>query len=198
MWDNTFVFFFQAEDGIRDVAVTGVQTCALPILRRECARGEPANSRDWVAHGHGCLAKRRRPASLWPGNSAASAWRGDWAAPRVGGDAPVARGVGGCIAQRSVDVCRNCIGSDDCGCAGLRRARAASDESRSDGGAEIREKFGLAEPQSGTEVGIPVDGTSGSLSRDVFHLPLFAVCFPGLPPRLLSENAFPPLDTQGT
>src|SRR5256884_3955192 len=109
MWDNTFVFFFQAEDGIRDVAVTGVQTCALPILRRECARGEPANSRDWVAHGHGCLAKRRRPASLWPGNSAASAWRGDWAAPRVGGDAPVARGVGGCIAQRSVDVCRNVL-----------------------------------------------------------------------------------------
>src|SRR5205809_3497872 len=29
-----FIFFFQAEDGIRDVAVTGVQTCALPILLR--------------------------------------------------------------------------------------------------------------------------------------------------------------------
>src|SRR5690625_5720710 len=27
-----FVFFFQAEDGIRDGHVTGVQTCALPIL----------------------------------------------------------------------------------------------------------------------------------------------------------------------
>src|SRR2546429_7425126 len=27
------LFFFQAEDGIRDVAVTGVQTCALPIWR---------------------------------------------------------------------------------------------------------------------------------------------------------------------
>src|SRR3989449_6142179 len=27
----SMVFFFQAEDGIRDVAVTGVQTCALPI-----------------------------------------------------------------------------------------------------------------------------------------------------------------------
>src|SRR2546426_6610636 len=26
------VFFFQAEDGIRDYKVTGVQTCALPIL----------------------------------------------------------------------------------------------------------------------------------------------------------------------
>src|SRR5256884_1224243 len=29
-----FFFFFQAEDGIRDVAVTGVQTCALPIYYR--------------------------------------------------------------------------------------------------------------------------------------------------------------------
>src|SRR5689334_25428351 len=28
-----FVFFFQAEDGIRDGTVTGVQTCALPIYR---------------------------------------------------------------------------------------------------------------------------------------------------------------------
>src|SRR3712207_7386095 len=26
-------FFFQAEDGIRDIGVTGVQTCALPISR---------------------------------------------------------------------------------------------------------------------------------------------------------------------
>src|SRR5260370_17296439 len=26
-----FIFFFQAEDGIRDSSVTGVQTCALPI-----------------------------------------------------------------------------------------------------------------------------------------------------------------------
>src|SRR2546430_14310613 len=29
-----FFFFFQAEDGIRDLTVTGVQTCALPILCR--------------------------------------------------------------------------------------------------------------------------------------------------------------------
>src|SRR2546427_7399686 len=28
-----FFFFFQAEDGIRDLTVTGVQTCALPILQ---------------------------------------------------------------------------------------------------------------------------------------------------------------------
>src|SRR5688572_499313 len=30
--ENVFLFF-QAEDGIRDLTVTGVQTCALPILR---------------------------------------------------------------------------------------------------------------------------------------------------------------------
>src|SRR5690625_7098831 len=33
------IFFFQAEDGIRDGHVTGVQTCALPIY--ETARGAP-------------------------------------------------------------------------------------------------------------------------------------------------------------
>src|SRR5258708_37184421 len=31
MWFCVFIFFFQAEDGIRDDLVTGVQTCALPI-----------------------------------------------------------------------------------------------------------------------------------------------------------------------
>src|SRR5260370_32460498 len=31
-----FVFFFQAEDGIRDSSVTGVQTCALPISVDGC------------------------------------------------------------------------------------------------------------------------------------------------------------------
>src|SRR3712207_7482325 len=33
MYYSFFFFFFQAEDGIRDIGVTGVQTCALPILR---------------------------------------------------------------------------------------------------------------------------------------------------------------------
>src|SRR2546425_4654996 len=34
-------FFFQAEDGIRDKLVTGVQTCALPISRRARHVGGP-------------------------------------------------------------------------------------------------------------------------------------------------------------
>src|SRR6266511_4682511 len=44
------VFFFQAEDGIRDFHVTGVQTCALPICRgirssRSCRQMELAPPR---------------------------------------------------------------------------------------------------------------------------------------------------------
>src|SRR5207244_9202744 len=37
-----FCFFFQAEDGIRDDLVTGVQTCALPISAR-CAGSVPSS-----------------------------------------------------------------------------------------------------------------------------------------------------------
>src|SRR5690554_2318496 len=37
-------FFFQAEDGIRDADVTGVQTCALPILVRGNVRLESAGA----------------------------------------------------------------------------------------------------------------------------------------------------------
>src|SRR5256885_152133 len=36
------VFFFQAEDGIRDYKVTGVQTCALPISRPPTAKHDAA------------------------------------------------------------------------------------------------------------------------------------------------------------
>src|SRR5438105_9032945 len=36
-----FLFFFQAEDGIRDPLVTGVQTCALPIYEADWAGGHP-------------------------------------------------------------------------------------------------------------------------------------------------------------
>src|SRR2546422_2307587 len=41
-----FFFFFQAEDGIRDVAVTGVQTCALPISAVLKPRGK-ADGQEW-------------------------------------------------------------------------------------------------------------------------------------------------------
>src|SRR5437762_14266526 len=44
------IFFFQAEDGIRDTSVTGVQTCALPILLKKALALYLANgNRDCVA-----------------------------------------------------------------------------------------------------------------------------------------------------
>src|SRR5260370_42548034 len=63
-------FFFQAEDGIRDSSVTGVQTCALPIYhprsrRRRCAAGGRAARRGgrgwWPASpgNRGCPATTR-------------------------------------------------------------------------------------------------------------------------------------------
>src|SRR5690606_39928002 len=39
-----FIFFFQAEDGIRDFHVTGVQTCALPISLLNTFPGLVTNS----------------------------------------------------------------------------------------------------------------------------------------------------------
>src|SRR5256885_7418972 len=39
MYSFFFFFFFQAEDGIRDYKVTGVQTCALPIFGDVDRRG---------------------------------------------------------------------------------------------------------------------------------------------------------------
>src|SRR2546430_9773386 len=40
--NNVFFFFFQAEDGIRDLTVTGVQTCALPIYTPRAVRKRPS------------------------------------------------------------------------------------------------------------------------------------------------------------
>src|SRR5437016_8542812 len=50
LWSFVF-FFFQAEDGIRDWSVTGVQTCALPISRTFLTRdrGLPSDSL-WLRH----------------------------------------------------------------------------------------------------------------------------------------------------
>src|SRR3712207_7874938 len=58
------VFFFQAEDGIRDIGVTGVQTCALPILvigilnywQKECERYRSAPNKEIVTPHDSLLA----------------------------------------------------------------------------------------------------------------------------------------------
>src|SRR5256885_2365010 len=88
---DMYVFFFQAEDGIRDYKVTGVQTCALPIaaeIASAKATGKPSVSRttmamksvipmmcvrisySWQSDGTDTLQGRRHQARAWAGRAA--------------------------------------------------------------------------------------------------------------------------------
>src|SRR5256885_5275324 len=67
VWRCVFFFFFQAEDGIRDYKVTGVQTCALPIcLELLLERVELRLQRGLLEVGRGLVALRRRLRDLEP------------------------------------------------------------------------------------------------------------------------------------
>src|SRR5437773_2235633 len=79
-----FFFFFQAEDGIRDRDVTGVQTCALPILSLPVP---PASSGTSASTG---TRRRRNPCA---GRAAAS--RGRSVGSVAHGCAPSADGGSG-------------------------------------------------------------------------------------------------------
>src|SRR5260370_10707456 len=71
------VFFFQAEDGIRDSSVTGVQTCALPISMRE--RGSTSERVAPGDHAPGQPAFwRSRPARSLTSAGALGNWRASW------------------------------------------------------------------------------------------------------------------------
>src|SRR2546429_4922285 len=63
-------FFFQAEDGIRDVAVTGVQTCALPIsphpMAAPAAARAPARRSHAEEHHHDRADRGRQDGDLAP------------------------------------------------------------------------------------------------------------------------------------
>src|SRR5690606_7186148 len=52
-------FFFQAEDGIRDFHVTGVQTCALPILGKGSSPGDTGRLRPRARRAHRPRSRRR-------------------------------------------------------------------------------------------------------------------------------------------
>src|SRR2546421_3641228 len=63
---STFFFFFQAEDGIRDLIVTGVQTCALPICAWRsggCRRPRGSAQRTRAPSATRSSATERRPNS---------------------------------------------------------------------------------------------------------------------------------------
>src|SRR2546425_9198862 len=62
-----FYFFFQAEDGIRDKLVTGVQTCALPIFAvrdRDAVRVDPGAGPPDGCHDPAPVRVRAEPGGL--------------------------------------------------------------------------------------------------------------------------------------
>src|SRR6266581_6275838 len=63
-----FFFFFQAEDGIRDGRVTGVQTCALPISRCRRAHRRPGEGPARVRRPRPGDARRRQHEPTAPGD----------------------------------------------------------------------------------------------------------------------------------
>src|SRR2546430_10259659 len=76
-----YVFFFQAEDGIRDLTVTGVQTCALPILC-EPAHAESPGPGKWKR----CVPGLKRSPWIenrasWPAGAPSRLWRNLGARP---------------------------------------------------------------------------------------------------------------------
>src|SRR5207249_9483534 len=87
---GVFFFFFQAEDGIRDRNVTGVQTCALPISPRRGAGGGsgPGSAR-------ACAGRRqtlRRTSVRGPGDGRLDLGAGRSEERRVGKEGRWARG----------------------------------------------------------------------------------------------------------
>src|SRR2546422_8827696 len=95
-------FFFQAEDGIRDVAVTGVQTCALPIshiLRCGVLEATPEHQKEWFDDTMLYLAERY--VELDEQQIAELRVLGErYCRPVVGRNAPAAANVCACAPRR--------------------------------------------------------------------------------------------------
>src|ERR1035437_6129535 len=111
-------FFFQAEDGIRDIGVTGVQTCALPICARWRTRwargtGYPVGSRTPTSRCCRCLlppdARRSRcPRGNLPEKQARSRWQDSGSQARP----PARRAVGGRLRVPSLAFGPDAVAAD--------------------------------------------------------------------------------------
>src|SRR5256885_14751276 len=102
---SSMFFFFQAEDGIRDYKVTGVQTCALPICRRLHAKWRRGSHTGSVIVITRIFARKFLPQN----------WREDHRVPR---NAP----VGVLLVKRAI---KNICGGLDAGGARVQIGRAA-------------------------------------------------------------------------
>src|SRR6266850_3992266 len=114
--DDIYFFFFQAEDGIRDYKVTGVQTCALPISPRAAVASTDPTGRSPRRGSAPCASARLRAVGPTSG-SGRSARAGSARAPRSRrrrqsrrlGRRPAVQVLGppgGAVAERQLDRAR--------------------------------------------------------------------------------------------
>src|SRR6266542_6316443 len=130
-------FFFQAEDGIRDATVTGVQTCALPIFRRGPlwpGPGRAGEPRPWGT------ASRTPPGSSPSGTPWGS---GPYGMPNGAKAAPVPRGVIWSTRRRRFGASPAGQGPGDIGVLGGARRAAPGKESAAAGG--LRDRSSVTE-----------------------------------------------------
>src|SRR3989475_1920903 len=98
----TDIFFFQAEDGIRDLTVTGVQTCALPISPVFPAPKNPAQPcgrhvlDGWLRKAYQLADLTPQPGGMW------HSLRRKWATERKGYPVKDVAFAGGWRSERTV------------------------------------------------------------------------------------------------
>src|SRR3989441_13015008 len=142
------LFFFQAEDGIRDKLVTGVQTCALPILNAVAVMSAPARAASRRGRRAGThariqrsLTRNQHPAAIALVTAASRLIR--VAYPAASGSKPQVcalstnRGFPGgcgrpstCAAAVYSDVSQNCVGGASGATYRTRAARVTRPASR--------------------------------------------------------------------
>src|SRR5690606_41026286 len=117
---NTELFFFQAEDGIRDFHVTGVQTCALPISAGADASSAAGRAgQGGMADPGGCPVSRRVQygyvADDWRHHAACRDEDPELFFP-IGTSGPALLQV-----EQAKAVCRRCTAAEQCLAEALRR-----------------------------------------------------------------------------
>src|SRR5689334_24278780 len=114
-----FFFFFQAEDGIRDGTVTGVQTCALPILNNTTAFQQ---YRLRITANNGATTRLQLAEIQLFGPPGCAAETNAQFCSRLGKNCGSVTGTDNCGATRTVTSCGTCKAPATCGGGGTANA----------------------------------------------------------------------------
>src|SRR5690606_39654465 len=108
------VFFFQAEDGIRDFHVTGVQTCALPISLSPCSNSNLPKANSCQPSAYAVVASTAAADSR-PSQALCRLFRSFWRSEerRVGKECRCRWGPGEEKKKSRVDIEQHSVGDEE-------------------------------------------------------------------------------------